>query len=620
MASLIPDLILMRWPLTANFLYNLSFLQLACLVNTIGIGLLSTYCWFSAAKYPEIPRVRDGMKGRFSLRTRLAYFTNCEGLFRAAYETYLKNGQPCLFPGLGLRTEILLPKSTLRWLVTQPDNVLSMQAAFRELDQIDWAADHHKYVTDSWLAPILNRDINRNLDRYLGPLGEEMRNAVERRIPNQNEWAEIPLWDTLKLLIAQGSSQFTVGEPLCRDEKYIRASSSFVDLFVANAGIVPFVPVPLRPILCPILYLPLRFKTWKLERFLKPMIKARVETLLSRSQSEKGEYQRHHDRISDEDEPEDQLQLMLHFAQKEHSSQELHNLNSLAYRVCLNNLGSFHQTAAAATNIIFNILASDKEFNTIALLREEIASVLPSECYDIPPSAAQSAKIEKKKADGWTKASLSKLVLMDSVMRETSRTHSFLQRSVARKVVADNVHSPIIDGEDGSKDTRTTSVPLPKGSIVSILTHSIHNDANVFEDPTRFDPWRFAKRRQGHGNSEPDSEHNDNSSLAANRTRTASASAAAAAAAVHAFTSTSVNNLFFGHGRHACPGRFLAEAELKMLLVCLLMNYDVGLVPVAGADGKGELGVRPESPWILEVIVPPIAGRIRAKRRADVKE
>ncbi|KLJ10247.1 hypothetical protein EMPG_14360 [Blastomyces silverae] len=608
MALLSPDLILAKWPLAADFIHNLSFLQLACLVNTAGVVLLSIYCWFSAAKYTGIPRVRDGMKNRFSLRTRLEYYTNCEGLYKEAYETYLKKGQPCLVPGLGLRSEILLPKSTLRWLVTQSDKVLSMQEAFRELDQIDWAADHHKYVTDAWLTPILNRDVNRNLDGYLPPLGEEVQNAVERRIPNGDEWTEIPLWDTMKLVIAQVSSQFTVGEPLCKDEEYIRASSSFVDHFVTNAGLVPFVPVPLRPILCPILYLPLRLKTWKLERILKPLIKQRLGHLLTHQQQpEKGKNEHHHDSNSGNDTPEDLLQLMLRFAQNERSKEELHNLHGLAYRVCLNNLGSFHQSSAAVTNMIFNIIASDKEFNTIALLREEIASVLPRECYTIPPCTAQPAE-NKRKPDGWTKASVAKLVLMDSVMRETTRMHSFVHRSVARAVVADNVHSPVIEGEAGSNEPTTTSVPLPKGAMVSILSRGAYYDPDFFDDPMKFNPWRFAERRKEHANVVDGGDK----SVAANDTRT---TAAAAAGVIETFTVTSANNLVFGHGRHACPGRFIAEAEMKMLLVYLLMNYDVGLVPVPGADGKGEVAVRPESPWILEVVMPPINGKIRAKRR-----
>lgn len=36
---------------------------------------------------PEIPRVREKGRSRFSFRTRLAYFTDCESLFREAYET-----------------------------------------------------------------------------------------------------------------------------------------------------------------------------------------------------------------------------------------------------------------------------------------------------------------------------------------------------------------------------------------------------------------------------------------------------------------------------------------------------------------------------------------------------
>ncbi|EDN08793.1 predicted protein [Histoplasma mississippiense (nom. inval.)] len=466
-AGLVPA----KW-LAADFIHQLSYLQLACLVNTAGVVLLSIYCWFSAAKYPGIPRVRDGMKARFSLKTRLAYYANCEGLYKEAYETYLKKGQPCLVPGLGLRTEILLPKGTLRWLVTQPDKVLNTQEAFRELDQIDWAADHHKYVTDPWLAMILNRDVNRNFDRYLGPMGKEMQNAVERWIPNKDEWEEIPLWDTLKLVIAQFSSQFTVGEPLCRDEEYLRASSKFVDLFATNAGLVPYIPVPLRPVLCPILYLPFRLNYWKLERILKPVIKGRLDRFLKHQHSETIRSERHLGIDSGQNEPEDLLQLMLRFAQSDRSKEDLHDIHSLAYRICINNLGSFHQTTATATNLIFNIIASDKEFSTIALLREEIESVLPREYYTVPSPTTELAEKEEK-TGGWSKASVAKLVLMDSVMRETR-------------------------AKLGSGEASTISVPLPKGAMVSILSRGSYCDPDIFEDPMKFNPWRFAQPKRDH--------------------------------------------------------------------------------------------------------------------------
>ncbi|EEH48844.2 uncharacterized protein PADG_04923 [Paracoccidioides brasiliensis Pb18] len=107
---------------------------------------------------------------RFNLKTHLAYFTDCEGLFRDAYEAYLKKGQPCLIPGIGKH------------------NVLSMRGSFREIGQIDWAGDSYdsrKCLTDSWL------------------ISPPDTAAVERRIPNWNGWTETPpLWETVKLIFA----------------------------------------------------------------------------------------------------------------------------------------------------------------------------------------------------------------------------------------------------------------------------------------------------------------------------------------------------------------------------------------------------------------------------------
>jgi cytochrome P450 len=51
--------------------------------------------------------------------------------------------------------------------------------------------------------------------------------------------------------------------------------------------------------------------------------------------------------------------------------------------------------------------------------------------------------------------------------------------------------------------------------------------------------------------------------------------------------------LHFGHGIHACPGRFFASNEIKVVLIELLQNWDIRLK----GDVKGVGGVekRPES-------------------------
>ena len=38
---------------------------------------------------------------------------------------------------------------------------------------------------------------------------------------------------------------------------------------------------------------------------------------------------------------------------------------------------------------------------------------------------------------------------------------------------------------------------------------------------------------------------------------------------------TSARDLGFGHGKHACPGRFFATEEMKILLIFIILQYDI---------------------------------------------
>jgi gliotoxin biosynthesis cytochrome P450 monooxygenase len=47
----------------------------------------------------------------------------------------------------------------------------------------------------------------------------------------------------------------------------------------------------------------------------------------------------------------------------------------------------------------------------------------------------------------------------------------------------------------------------------------------------------------------------------------------------HQFVSSDPNNIAFGYGRNACPGRFFASNEIKVILIELLKRYDIALGP-----------------------------------------
>ena len=86
---------------------------------------------------------------------------------------------------------------------------------------------------------------------------------------------------------------------------------------------------------------------------------------------------------------------------------------------------------------------------------------------------------------------------------------------------------------------------VPKGTYIFMNHRPLVQDHDEIENADKFDPWRMYRQRQQPGN-----------------------------ANMHQMVMTSPLNLTFGHGKHACPGRFFAANELKTLLVLMLMKYE----------------------------------------------
>ena len=77
----------------------------------------------------------------------------------------------------------------------------------------------------------------------------------------------------------------------------------------------------------------------------------------------------------------------------------------------------------------------------------------------------------------------------------------------------------------------------------------------------------------------------------------------------HQMVATGSTLLHFGHGKHACPGRFFAANELKGMLAHLVLEYDVRF-----KDGES----RPPSMEFGPILVPPKAQLEFRKRQVKV--
>ncbi|KAG7284932.1 hypothetical protein NEMBOFW57_009547 [Staphylotrichum longicolle] len=117
---------------------------------------------------------------------------------------------------------------------------------------------------------------------------------------------------------------------------------------------------------------------------------------------------------------------------------------------------------------------------------------------------------------GWKKTSLYNMKLLDSVIKESLRI----------------------------KPTGIDGTFIPKGSSIAVTARN-QWDPKIYDKPDEWDGRRFLRMRDT-----PGQEH------------------------LAQLVSTSPDHLAFGHGQHACPGRFFASNEAKVILIHLLLKYD----------------------------------------------
>ncbi|KAG4442146.1 hypothetical protein IFR05_002359 [Cadophora sp. M221] len=174
---------------------------------------------------------------------------------------------------------------------------------------------------------------------------------------------------------------------------------------------------------------------------------------------------------------------------------------------------SIHIVSHLKTNVILN-LAAYPEY--VPVLREEYED------------------ISKECGKDFTLESMAKLKRLDSFLNETLRCPSLpvsFQRKALRPVA-------LCDG-----------TVVPAGTLIFTPANAISMNNAIFPDGDTFDGLRFYNLRES-------------SPKAKNKYQP---------------TSISRTQLHFGAGRHACPGRWYASAEIKLIIISLLSRYDIKL-------------------------------------------
>lgn len=97
--------------------------------------------------------------------------------------------------------------------------------------------------------------------------------------------------------------------------------------------------------------------------------------------------------------------------------------------------------------------------------------------------------------------------------------------------------------------TLSNGLRIPKGARIVLPTGAINMDQEFFENPQTFDGFRYYRIRTANKEA-----RNTNQMVTVGK-----------------------KDLTWGYGKHACPGRYIAEVAMKLLVIEFLMRYKIRL-------------------------------------------
>ncbi|KAM0239606.1 hypothetical protein ACHAP5_008177 [Fusarium lateritium] len=182
---------------------------------------------------------------------------------------------------------------------------------------------------------------------------------------------------------------------------------------------------------------------------------------------------------------------------------------------------AIHTTSLVTTNAFYT-LASMPEL--VPILREDVEQALQVTNGEFTNSSIQNMK------------------KLDSFLKEILRFHTLGASSFNRRVIRP------FNLSNGQHIPAGVNLELPAGGIA--------HDGDIFPSPKTFDAFRFYNMRQTKKDETPGKK-------------------VVEVVASSQFVGVGATSLTFGYGRHACPGRFFAANEIKMILAATLLHYEI---------------------------------------------
>ncbi|KAF8997366.1 cytochrome P450 [Cyathus striatus] len=406
------------------------------------------------------------------------------------------------------------------------DTELSITEAVVKNVQMDYTMGSTVYLHPYQLDAI-RTSLRRGFPSCCKDIHDEVSKTLEDLIPVKSDWIPIHASGIIKEVVCRCMNRVYVGIPLCRNKDYIELNIQYTVDVVTSAIALSVLPKFLKPIAA-FFISPIKSSTARAVQHLGKLIQERMEMDEVNGMNWPGR-------------PNDLISWLL-----EHAKGDQRTVEGISQRLLFINFASIHTTSNILTQALYRIAAHQ---DYVEPMKDEIKVVLGEEC-------------------GWTYAAVSKLVKVDSFLRECMRIEGLGQFTMSR----------IVSNPAGFKFHDGTT--LPYGTFLSCGAYSIHHDHELYDKSDEFDGFRFCK--------------DDGSETTEFKQR---------------IVNSSFDFVAFGRGTHACPGRFYAATQMKIIFSQIIMSYDVSYT-----------GDPPKTKWYGEGCIADPESRIIVRRTSGSRD
>ncbi|CAG7916207.1 unnamed protein product [Penicillium olsonii] len=369
----------------------------------------------------------------------------------SGYKKFGLNGKAFIAPGTGFRAEVMLPPEHIKWVVDQPDEILSHHEFQVETTAIKYIIPGLDLYTPDASVEALRTHLTRSLGKIQPDLVDELRRSVDAQLGMSTDWKEIKLHDALNEIVFRTSGRVLFGESLTRDNKFIRNLIGLATWFGAGILFVgQLCPWQLKRIVGSVFCIPLMYHRAVCTGYLLPYFRERLEKMQRKRQDPSFDYA-----------PPEDLITWTYRAEFDMKSEHLISEKERVQKFTTLIAGAISTSTVAFSNAILDLVSSDPQQNYYQLLREECESAFQAD-------------------DDWnSSATLLRLHRLDSTLRETLRRGAFIARGLSRKVMPkEGVVLP-------------SGQHIPQGWMIGFPVPAIHADSRYYDEPDVYNPFRF---------------------------------------------------------------------------------------------------------------------------------